>query len=116
MTAPGSLSPRTSSRRRRSAGTARATVSRSASTSRAPPLQFGRFELTLALLGDDGRLLDRLAAPVPLLVYPDDESRGLVRLEGTWRRGAKEADAVSYKTCPDWPTLMELARISSSST
>jgi ABC-type polysaccharide/polyol phosphate transport system ATPase subunit len=56
----------------------------------APPLQFGRFELTLVLLGDDGRLLDRLPRPVPLLVYPDDESRGLVRLEGTWRRGAKE--------------------------
>ena len=56
----------------------------------APPLQFGRFELTLALLGDDGRLLDRLPRPVPLLVYPDDESRGLVRLEGTWRRGTKE--------------------------
>jgi len=56
----------------------------------APPLQFGRFELTLALLGDDGRLLDRLARPVRLLVYPDDESRGLVRLEGTWRRAAKE--------------------------
>jgi ABC-type polysaccharide/polyol phosphate transport system ATPase subunit len=56
----------------------------------APPLQFGRFELTLALLGDDGRLLDRLPRPLPLLVYPDDESRGLVRLEGTWRRGSKE--------------------------
>lgn len=55
-----------------------------------PPLQFGRFELSLALLGDDGRLLDRLPRPVPLLVYPDDESRGLVRLEGTWRTGAKE--------------------------
>jgi len=55
-----------------------------------PSLQFGRFELTLALLGDDGRLLDRLPRPVPLLVYPDDESRGLVRLAGTWRRGAKE--------------------------
>ena len=27
---------------------------------------------------------------VPLLVYPDGESRGLVRLEGTWRTGAKE--------------------------
>jgi ABC-type polysaccharide/polyol phosphate transport system ATPase subunit len=56
----------------------------------APPLQFGRFELTLALLGDDGRLLDRLPRPIPLLVYPDDESRGLVRLAGTWRRGTKE--------------------------
>jgi ABC-type polysaccharide/polyol phosphate transport system ATPase subunit len=58
----------------------------------APPLQFGRFEVTLALLGDDGRLLDRLARPIPLLVYPDDESRGLVRLEGTWRRGPNEAE------------------------
>jgi hypothetical protein len=55
-----------------------------------PPLQFGRFELNLALLGEDGRLLDRLPRAVPLLVYPDDESRGLVRLEGTWRRGAKD--------------------------
>jgi ABC-type polysaccharide/polyol phosphate transport system ATPase subunit len=55
-----------------------------------PPLQFGRFEVTLALLGDDGRLLDRLPRPVPFLVYPDDESRGLVRLAGTWRRAAKD--------------------------
>ena len=57
----------------------------------APPLQFGRFDVTLALVSDDGRLLDRLARPVSLLVYPDDESRGLVRLEGTWRRGSKDA-------------------------
>jgi hypothetical protein len=56
-----------------------------------PPLQFGRFDLTLALLGDDGRLLDRLPRSVPLLVYPDDESRGLVRLEGTWHRESKDA-------------------------
>jgi ABC-type polysaccharide/polyol phosphate transport system ATPase subunit len=55
------------------------------------PLQFGRFDVTLALLGDDGRLLDRLPRGVPLLVYPDGESRGLVRLEGTWRAGTKEA-------------------------
>jgi lipopolysaccharide transport system ATP-binding protein len=58
-----------------------------------PPLQFGRFEVTLALVSDDGRLLDRLPRSLPLLVYPDDESRGLVRLEGTWRRGAKDASA-----------------------
>ncbi|HET9287452.1 MAG TPA: ABC transporter ATP-binding protein [Gaiella sp.] len=58
-----------------------------------PPLQFGRFDLTLALLGDDGRLLDRLPRPVPLLVYPDGESRGLVRLEGTWRPGSNDGDA-----------------------
>ena len=58
-----------------------------------PPLQFGRFDLTLALLGDDGRLLDRLPRPVPLLVYPDGESRGLVRLEGTWRAGSNDGGA-----------------------
>jgi lipopolysaccharide transport system ATP-binding protein len=54
-----------------------------------PPLQFGRFEVALALLAADGRLVDRLSEPVPLLVYPDGEGRGLVRLGGTWRRGAK---------------------------
>jgi ABC-type polysaccharide/polyol phosphate transport system ATPase subunit len=59
----------------------------------APPLQFGRFEVALALVAADGRLLDRLARPLPFLVYPDDESRGLVRLEGTWRRGAKDGPA-----------------------
>ena len=57
----------------------------------APPLQFGRFDVTLTLVGGDGRLLDRLPRGIPLLVYPDDESRGLVRLEGTWRSGSKEA-------------------------
>ena len=31
-------------------------------------------------------------APVPLLVYPADESRGLVRLEGTWRAEPNEAE------------------------
>jgi ABC-type polysaccharide/polyol phosphate transport system ATPase subunit len=56
----------------------------------APPLQFGRFDLTLTLVGDDGRLLDRLPRGIPMLVYPDDESRGLVRLGGTWRRGTKD--------------------------
>ncbi len=57
----------------------------------APPLQFGRFDVGLALVGDDGRLMDRLPRGVPLLVYPDGEGRGLVRLEGTWRRDTKDA-------------------------
>ncbi len=57
----------------------------------APPLQFGRFDVGLALIGDDGRLLDRLPRAIPLLVYPDGEGRGLVRLEGTWRLDAKDA-------------------------
>jgi ABC-type polysaccharide/polyol phosphate transport system ATPase subunit len=55
-----------------------------------PPLEFGRFEVALSLLGADGRLLDRLSDRVPLLVYPGGEGRGLDRLEGTWRRGAKD--------------------------
>jgi ABC-type polysaccharide/polyol phosphate transport system ATPase subunit len=55
----------------------------------APPLEFGRFELGLALVARDGRLLDRLPRVVPLLVYPDGESRGLVRLAGTWRAASK---------------------------
>jgi ABC-type polysaccharide/polyol phosphate transport system ATPase subunit len=55
----------------------------------APPLEFGRFELGLALVARDGRLLDRLPRGVPLLVYPDGESRGLVRLAGTWRAASK---------------------------
>jgi ABC-type polysaccharide/polyol phosphate transport system ATPase subunit len=58
----------------------------------APPLQFGRFDVGLALIGEDGRLLDRLPRGLPLLVYPDGEGRGLIRLEGTWRRDAKDAD------------------------
>jgi len=57
----------------------------------APPLEFGRFELGLALVGADGRLLDRLPRGLPLLVYPEGEGRGLVRLAGTWRAGAKDA-------------------------
>ena len=55
----------------------------------APPLEFGRFELGLALVGGDGRLLDRLPGGLPLVVYPAGEGRGLVRLAGTWRSGAK---------------------------
>jgi homopolymeric O-antigen transport system ATP-binding protein len=55
----------------------------------APPLEFGRFELGLALVARDGRLLDRLPRGLPLLVYPDGESRGLVRLAGTWSAASK---------------------------
>jgi hypothetical protein len=57
----------------------------------APPLEFGRFELGLALVAADGRLLDRLPRGLPLLVYPAGEGRGLVRLAGTWRSAAKDA-------------------------
>jgi ABC-type polysaccharide/polyol phosphate transport system ATPase subunit len=56
-----------------------------------PPLQFGRFRLTLSLLAADGSLVHRPADGLPLLVYPDTAGRGLVRLAGTWSAGAKEA-------------------------
>ena len=88
-TAQGCSSPRRSSTPARSAGTADGRSLRFDVA--APPLQFGRFDVGLALVGDDGRLLDRLPRGVPLLVYPDGEGRGLVRLEGTWRHEAKDA-------------------------
>jgi ABC-type polysaccharide/polyol phosphate transport system ATPase subunit len=55
------------------------------------PLSFGRFHLRLGLsAADDGRVLHQLDDPISFLVYPDDEQRGLVRLEGTWSAGANE--------------------------
>ena len=56
-----------------------------------PALQFGRFRLALSLVAADGGLVHRLDEGLPLLVYPDGESRGLVRLEGTWSVPANEA-------------------------
>ncbi|MFN8223083.1 MAG: polysaccharide ABC transporter ATP-binding protein [Gaiellales bacterium] len=55
-----------------------------------PPLEFGRLRLELSLAETDGTLVHRLAGDLQLLVYPDGEGRGLVRLEGTWRALAKE--------------------------
>ena len=40
---------------------------------------------------------------------PTARSRGLVRLEGTWSRRHERCSPMSYKTCPDWPALMEIA-------
>jgi ABC-type polysaccharide/polyol phosphate transport system ATPase subunit len=55
------------------------------------PLSFGRFHLRLGLsAADDGRVLHQLDDPISFLVYPDDEQRGLVRLEGTWSAGTNE--------------------------
>ncbi|MGL6280097.1 MAG: ABC transporter ATP-binding protein, partial [Gaiella sp.] len=56
-----------------------------------PPLHFGRFRLAVTLLDADQRVLHRVDDGLPLLVYPDDDSRSLVRLGGTWSAGAKEA-------------------------
>ncbi len=55
-----------------------------------PPLQFGRFRLAITLLADDGRVVHRVDDGLPLLVYPDGDGRGLVRVEGTWSSAAKE--------------------------
>lgn len=55
-----------------------------------PPLQFGRFRLAITLLAGDGRVVHRVDDGLPLLVYPDGDGRGLVRVEGTWSSVAKE--------------------------
>jgi lipopolysaccharide transport system ATP-binding protein len=56
-----------------------------------PPLQFGRFRVAVTLLAEDGRVVHRVDDGLPLLVYPDDDGRGLVRVAGTWSSVAKEA-------------------------
>ena len=75
-----------------------------------PPLQFGRFHVELELLSaDGGRLLhglDRRAVVRRLSRRRRARSRSSRRnVERRRERGA----AMSYKTCPDWPELMELA-------
>jgi ABC-type polysaccharide/polyol phosphate transport system ATPase subunit len=55
-----------------------------------PPLQFGRFRLAITLLAGDGTVVHRVDDGLPLLVYPDGDGRGLVRVEGTWSSVAKE--------------------------
>ena len=57
-----------------------------------PTLQFGRFDVGLALVGEVEQLLEPLARRIPLLVYPEGERRGLIRLELTAPRKANEAD------------------------
>jgi ABC-type polysaccharide/polyol phosphate transport system ATPase subunit len=55
-----------------------------------PPLEFGRFHVSLELVGADGRALHVLPDACTFVVYPDGESRGLVRLGGTWSVEANE--------------------------
>jgi ABC-type polysaccharide/polyol phosphate transport system ATPase subunit len=55
-----------------------------------PPLQFGRFHLSLELVDQAGRGLGVLAEPLTFVVYPDGDERGLVRLGGTWSVEANE--------------------------
>ena len=42
------------------------------------------------------------------VVYPGDDVRGVVRFEGTWMLEENHRSAMSARTCPDWPQLMEL--------
>jgi ABC-type polysaccharide/polyol phosphate transport system ATPase subunit len=57
-----------------------------------PPLQFGRFHLRLGVMDATGeRLLHWLDDAAGFLIYPDDEGRGLVRLEGKWTAATKES-------------------------
>ena len=55
------------------------------------------------------RLLHWLDDALDFLVYPAGEERGVVRLEGSWAVEEKSESAMSSRTCPDWPTLMEIA-------
>jgi ABC-type polysaccharide/polyol phosphate transport system ATPase subunit len=55
-----------------------------------PPLAFGRFRIRLGLISAEGRTLHQFDDALSFLVYPDGEERGLIRLGGTWRAGAKE--------------------------
>jgi hypothetical protein len=52
------------------------------------PLSDGRFHLRLGLADSEGgRLLHWLDDALVFLVYPGDEQRGVVRLEGSWAAG-----------------------------
>ena len=55
-----------------------------------PVLAFGRFRVRLGLISVEGRTLHSYDDAISFLVYPDGEERGLIRLGGTWRAGAKE--------------------------
>ena len=107
-TARGCSSPRRSSRRRALGGRTAAGGLELRLDVPAPPLQFGRFDVTLALLGADGRLLDRLprGSAARLSGRGEPRARAPRRNVAGGREGCLP---MSYKTCPDWPTLMELA-------
>ena len=93
---PGRLrAPRRRGRRRDRVarlGRPRATASRSASTSKRRRSSSAGSSSRSPCSATTAACSTGCRDPIPLLVYPDDESRGLVRLEGTWRRGPKEAE------------------------
>ena len=74
-----------------------------------PSLAFGRFRIRLGLVGADGRTLHQFDDALGFLVYPDGEERGLVRSRRNVAGRGESGGPMSYKTCPEWPELMELA-------
>jgi ABC-type polysaccharide/polyol phosphate transport system ATPase subunit len=49
-----------------------------------PPLADGRFHLRFDLVGGDGEPVHSLDDALSFVVYPTDETRGLMRVEGRW--------------------------------
>jgi ABC-type polysaccharide/polyol phosphate transport system ATPase subunit len=49
-----------------------------------PPLADGRFHLNFGLGGDDGHVYHWLDDAVAFVVYPTDDSRGMMRIDGRW--------------------------------
>ncbi len=55
-----------------------------------PPLEFGRFHVSLEIVSGDDRTLHVLPEACSFVVYPEGKGRGLVRLGGTWTVAANE--------------------------
>jgi ABC-2 type transport system ATP-binding protein len=57
------------------------------------PLAEGRFQLVVALTDPaSGRVLHHLERAAEFIVVPEDESRGMVRLDGSWRLAGSESE------------------------
>jgi ABC-type polysaccharide/polyol phosphate transport system ATPase subunit len=57
------------------------------------PLAEGRFQLVTALTDpESGRVLHHVERAAEFIVVPEDESRGTVRLEGSWRLAGSESE------------------------
>ena len=75
-----------------------------------PPFADGRLHLRVDLTDERGETqYHSLDDALVFVVYPADDGRGLVRLEGRWAPAAELERAMSSRTCPDWPDLMEIA-------
>ena len=75
-----------------------------------PPFADGRLHLRLDLTDERGeRQYHSFDDALVFIVYPADGARGLVRLEGRWAARRRTESGMCYRTCPDWPDLMEIA-------